>query len=174
MPMLPNLQSSLYCHRKGNPMNYEQEFELLATLYPISAEEHVIAALAILDARRDRVSADEARISAMDKEDIAPRLRELMTKGVEHELAAIEDLRAVIMAKRAAMIEETEARSRKRGPGRPKGSRTKRPAAAATEVVANDPLGAPEEPQVEDETDWYQENEAERRHQESAAEWRGE
>lgn len=94
-------------------MNYETEFELEAMLYPITGDEHVAAANAIIDERVKRLHAERVEVDGVANR----RLRELALCGIQ---AEVDKLAAVSNAIKARVAETSKPRR-----GRPPGSRTK-------------------------------------------------
>lgn len=93
-------------------MNYETEFELEAMLYPITGDEHVAAANAIIDERVRRLHTERVKVDNVAN----PRLRELALIGIQ---AEVDKLAAVSNAIKAR-VETSKPRR-----GRPPGSKTK-------------------------------------------------
>lgn len=106
-------------------MNYETEFELEAMLYPITGDEHVAAANAIIDEHVKRLHAERAEVDGVANR----RLRELALCGIQ---AEVDKLAAVSNAINARVAETSKPRR-----GRPPGSRTK-PKVEVAEVAGLD------------------------------------
>ena len=112
-------------------MNYEQEFEILAVLCPITPRENAIAAKAIVDSRQAAIVAEMQRLKNLDLPDT--RLVELAIKGLDAELNALHAQVSEISGR----ISQTEEYSRLfRRRGRKPGSKNK-PKVKPEEVVVD-------------------------------------
>mgnify|MGYP006362275453 CR=1 FL=1 len=117
--------------RKGVRMNYEQEFEILAVLCPITPRESAIAARAIVLSRESAIVAEMQRLLSLHLPDT--RLVELAVKGLEPELNALRMQLAEISERIIQSKEETKTPRR----GRPKGSKTKpKPGSIVVDTLA--------------------------------------
>lgn len=129
-------------------MNYEQEFEILAVLCPITPHESAIAAKAIVLSREAAIVAEMQRLLSLDLPD--KRLVELAVKGLDAELNTLRVQMAEISGRIIQAKEEATVPRRGRKPGSKNKPKVKSEVAGLDVQTHSDEPAAPEEGDIRD------------------------